>query len=88
MLLCCHEEATSHATAAVKKRQHQSWKLTLTIAAFVVSCSSMCVSRRVGGSESDVVVSPAYAHARIPRMELVVSAGRPTNWKSVWPPTK
>ena len=66
-------------------------KLTLTKAAsviFLFECPSMYVSRRVGGNESDMVLSQPYAHARIPRMELVLHAGKPTNWKSIWPPTK
>ncbi|KAL3133816.1 hypothetical protein ABBQ32_008290 [Trebouxia sp. C0010 RCD-2024] len=45
------------------------------------------MSGRVGGTESDVVVTQPYCHARIPRMELVINNGKPTNWKSIWPPT-
>lgn len=60
---------------------------------FQMSISFCCLAalvwnRRVGGTESDVVVTQPYCHARIPRMELVLAPGKPTNWKSIWPPTK
>lgn len=46
------------------------------------------MSGQLGGNEGDAVtVTQPYCHARIPRMELVLTAGRPSNWRSIWPPT-
>lgn len=46
------------------------------------------MSGRLGGNEGDAVtVTQPYCHARIPRMELVLTAGKPSNWRTIWPPT-
>ncbi|DBA75158.1 hypothetical protein WJX77_008283 [Trebouxia sp. C0004] len=46
------------------------------------------MSGRLGGDEGDAVtVTQPYCHAKIPRMELVLTAGKASNWRSIWPPT-
>ncbi|KAA6424151.1 MAG: hypothetical protein FRX49_06110 [Trebouxia sp. A1-2] len=46
------------------------------------------MSGRLGGDEGDAVaVTQPYCHAKIPRMELVVTPGKASNWRSIWPPT-
>lgn len=48
-----------------------------------------CCHRQVGGASGEQhSVEESYLHARIPRMDLVITAGKPSNWKSVWPPNK
>lgn len=45
--------------------------------------------RQLGGTQgAQQSVDQAYCHCKIPRMELVLNAGKPSNWRSIWPPTK
>jgi len=47
------------------------------------------IQGQIGGGHGEThTLEPASCHCKIPKMELVLTVGKPTNWRSIWPPTK